>query len=286
VRRLVVISLVSLLVGFAISATGKAQTQERQRAREMISERIQDMDLTDAQESKLAEIRKEWRPKIEAAAKQLAVPLREEVEKIRDVLTVEQLDKLQAMKEMRKERRPERLVERFAHLEDMDLTEGEVSKIAAIRDEYHPKIVKALESLKGTLTDEQREAVAEAREAGKKHKEVFASVNLTDEQKEKLAAVGNQVRTFVRDELEKVQDALGPEQQGKLMELKEERHEQARDRLASAIANCKDLNLTDDQKSRIVMIRQEYRPKIHEAGTRLRAAVRQEMVAVLPVLKG
>jgi Spy/CpxP family protein refolding chaperone len=251
----------------------------------MISERIQDLNLTDEQEAKISQIRKEWRPKVEAAAKQLVVPLREEVAKIRDVLTVEQLDKLNAMREMRQERRADRLVERFAHLEDMDLTEAEVSKLATIRDEYRPKIAKALESLKGTLNEEQRESLAEAREAGKKHKEVFASVNLTDEQKEKISAVGNEVRTYVREELEKVREVLSPEQEEQLKEFKEERHEQARDRLASAIANCKDLNLTDEQKSRIASIRQEFRPKIHEAGNNFRAVVRQELAAIISDLK-
>ncbi len=70
------------------------------------------------------------------------------------------------------------------------------------------------------------------------------------------------------------------------MELKEERHEHARDRLASAIANCKDLNLTDDQKSQIVAIRQGYRPNIHEAEDNLRVAVRAELAAIIAALKG
>ena len=52
------------------------------------------------------------------------------------------------------------------------------------------------------------------------------------------------------------------------------------------IANLKDLNLTDDQKTQIADIRKEYRPKVHEAGNKLRATVREEVEAILAVIKG
>ena len=65
-----------------------------------------------------------------------------------------------------------------------------------------------------------------------------------------------------------------------------ERGERARDRLVSAIANFKDLDLTDDQKSKITAIREEYRPKVHEAGNKLRAAVRDELSQILDIMKG
>jgi hypothetical protein len=42
--------------------------------------------------------------------------------------------------------------------------------------------------------------------------------------------------------------------------------------MASAIAKFRGLELTDDQKTQIAAIRTEFRPKIHEAGNKLRAA--------------
>ena len=49
--------------------------------------------------------------------------------------------------------------------------------------------------------------------------------------------------------------------------------------------NSKDLNLTDDQKSQIATIRMECRPKVHEAGNKLRTTVREEVDAILAVMK-
>jgi Spy/CpxP family protein refolding chaperone len=121
--------------------------------------------------------------------------------------------------------------------------------------------------------------------AGKKRAEVVASLNLTDEQKEKVAAVCKDVATLVREELEKMRDVLSAEQQEKLAVLKDERHDRVRDRMACAIANARELRLTDDQKNQIAAIRTEYRPKVQEAGNKLRAAVRQEVEAIVAVLK-
>jgi Spy/CpxP family protein refolding chaperone len=50
--------------------------------------------------------------------------------------------------------------------------------------------------------------------------------------------------------------------------------------------HARDLNLTEDQKAQLAEIRKEYRPKVHEAGNRLRAAVREEVEAIVAVLKG
>jgi Spy/CpxP family protein refolding chaperone len=258
---------------------------ERKAAGANLAEQIQDLNLTDDQEAKIADIRKEYRPKVEEAAKDLAALVKGEVEKARGVLTDDQKTKLAAMKDEREDLREERLAERIAHLEQLDLTDDETAKIAAIRKEYQPQIVKALESLKGALTDDQRKAREEALAAGKKRKEVIAALNLTGDQKEKIEAVGKELRTLVREELEKMRDVLSDGQQSKLEEFKAERREHVRDRKANAIMNFKDLNLTDDQKSQIVNIRMEYRPKVHEAGNKLRAAVREEVDAILAVVK-
>ena len=70
-----------------------------------------------------------------------------------------------------------------------------------------------------------------------------------------------------------------------LKRMEDERRERVRDQLAARIMNFKDLNLTDEQKTKIHDIRKEYRPKIHEAGNMLRAAVRDEVAAIMAVIK-
>jgi Spy/CpxP family protein refolding chaperone len=258
---------------------------ERNRVGEGLAERIQDLNFTDEQETRIADIRKEYRPKIQEEAKGLAAIVKEEVEKVEAVLTPEQKEKVQAMKEERKERRQEGLAERMTHLRDLDLSEAELTQIENIRKEYRPKIVKALEELRGILSDEQKQAREEALKAGKKRREVLASLNLTDEQKEKVHAVGKEVATLVREELDKVRNVLTAEQQAKLSELKAERREHARDRMAARIANLRELNLSSQQRTAIAEIRQEYRPKIHEAGNKLRATAREEVAMILTVIR-
>jgi Spy/CpxP family protein refolding chaperone len=253
---------------------------------EGLAARMHDLNLTDEQEAKIADIRKEYRPKVEQAAKELAAVVKVEVEKVQHVLTPVQHQMLQGLHEQHKERTLEGLAERVAHLRELDLTDAEISQIQDIRKEYRPKIAKAVEGLRGILTEEQRKARTEALRAGKKHSEVLASLNLTGEQKEKVAAIGKDVATLVREEMEKIRDVLSPEQREKVAELKEERPERVRDRMACAIANFRNLNLTTEQKSKIAAIRTEYRPQVHEAGNKLRAAVREEVEAVVAVLKG
>jgi hypothetical protein len=55
--------------------------------------------------------------------------------------------------------------------------------------------------------------------------------------------------------------------------------------VAHSIVNCKELGLTDEQNSKIASIRDEYRPKVHEAGNKLRSAIRGELQAVADALK-
>jgi Spy/CpxP family protein refolding chaperone len=190
------------------------------------------------------------------------------------------------LKEERKERRHEGLCERIAHLKDLDLTDAEISQIENIQKEFRPKIVKAMEGLKGLLTDEQKKAREEGLQAGKKRREILASLNLTGEQKEKEAAACKEVATIVKEEMEKIKDVLTEEQQAKLPELKDERQDRVRDRWACRIANLSNLNLTAQQKTEITDIRKEFRPKVQEAGNKLRAAVREEVEAILGVIKG
>jgi len=278
---------VALVVGMAVYAALPAAADEKAgpKAAGSMAERVQALHLTDEQEAKIADIRKEYRPRVQAAAKELAALVKEEVGKVRAVLTPEQKAKLAAMKEERRERRVEGLAQRIANLEELDLTDAEMARIAAIRNEFRPRIVKALEGLKGTLTAEQRKAREEGLEAGKSRREVIASLKLTNEQKEKVEAVGRAVAALVREELERVRDVLTEGQREKLREIREERLERVCDRMAHRIANLRDLNLTDDQKSQIEAIRMKYRPRIHEAGNKLRAAAREEVEQIAAVLR-
>ena len=275
----------ALSVCAALSAARGAQ-EDREGVGQGLAERIQDLNLTDEQETKIADIRKECRPKIQEAAKELAGVGKEEMEKIHGVLTPDQRQKLQALREERKEHRAAGLAERIAHLRELDLTDAEMAQIADIRKECRPKIAKAMEGLRGILTDEQKKAREEGLKADKPRREVLASLNLTGEQKEKVETICKEVCSLVKEELEKIGDVLTAEQKEKLAELKDERRDRVRDRLACAVANSRELNLTDEQKAAIATIRTEFRPKVQEAGNKLRAAVRDEVAMILAVIKG
>jgi Spy/CpxP family protein refolding chaperone len=281
-------AVVALAVGMLVYATLPAAADEKadQKATGALAERIQDLNLTDEQEAKIADIRKEYRPKVQEAGKELAAVVKEEVDKVRGVLTAEQKTKLEADKEERQERRAEGLAQRIAHLRELDLTEDEITKLEEIRKEYRPKIEKALKELHGLLTDDQKKARQEALTAGKKHREVLEALKLTEDQKEKVQTVGKEVATLVREEMEKMRDVLSAEQKEKLQDLKEERKERVRDRRAHRIAEHRDLNLTEEQKTQIMDIRREYRPKVHEAGNKLRGTVKEEVDAILVIFKG
>ena len=88
---------------------------------------IYDLNLNDQQEAKIADIHKEFAPKVQEAGKELATGVKEEVEKVRDVLTPEQKMRPEAAKEERQERRAECLAQRVAHFEDLDLTDDELA---------------------------------------------------------------------------------------------------------------------------------------------------------------
>ena len=252
----------------------------------VVVERIQDLDLTDAQETKIAEIRKQHQPKVQAAAKELGTLLKDEHEKIREVLTAEQQKQIQAMKEERHDHREECVAHAFASLKELDLTDAEMTRIGEIRKEFRPKFENAMKELDGLLSDTQKKAREEAVKAGKTRRELVASLNLTDAQKDKVAGVAKQVGALVREETGKIHDILTEGQKEQLPVLQEERKERVRDRMAHRIANVKELNLSDDQKARITAIRQEYRAKIHEAGNKLRAVVREEVEQIVAVFKG
>jgi Spy/CpxP family protein refolding chaperone len=260
--------------------------KEEPKGTVVILERFQDLQLTDAQEAKIAEIRKDHAPKIREAGQELASLAKEEMDKVRNVLNDQQKEKLEGWKDARKEHREDCVAHACAHLKECELTDTEMTKIAEIRNEFRPKIAKALEGLHGLLTPDQKKSLEDALKAGKTRKEVHAAVGLSATQKEKAEAVGKELAALVREEMEKVREVLTEEQKEKFQDLKTERKERVRDRRAHAAANFKDLNLTEEQTNRITDIRKEYAPKIHEAGNKFRAAVREEMDAIINSMKG
>jgi Spy/CpxP family protein refolding chaperone len=280
----VVVLGVGVLVYAALPAA--AQQGSAERAGKGLAARLQDLDLTDEQEAKVVDIRKEHRPKVQEAARDLATVVKEEVDKVRGVLTPQQRTKLEAARDERQELRPEGLAERVGHLGELDLTDDEVAKIREIHKDFRPKMEKVLRELQGLLTDDQNKARQEALQAGKRRREVLAALKLTDEQKQKVRAIGKEVATLARERMEKLRDVLGVGQKEEFRDLREERKERVRDRMAYRIANLKDLNLTEEQKAQIASIRKEYRPKVQEAGNKLRATIRDEIEAIVAVIKG
>jgi Spy/CpxP family protein refolding chaperone len=278
---------VALVVGVLVFATllAPADAQGGQKGTGGLAERMQDLHLTDQQETRIMDLRKEFRPKVQEANKALHTLVKEEVDKVQAVLTPAQKTKLEAAKEERREHRAEGLAQRIAHLEELDLTDAEVAKIADIRKEYRPKVNKAMHELGDILTDAQKTAREEALKAGKKHREVIEALKLTDAQKEKLTAVCKNVCGLVREEMEHIRDVFNEEQKIKLAEFKDERHERVHDRKAHRIATMKDLNLTEEQRTQIGNIRKEYRTKVHEAANHLRATIREEVEAIVTVIK-
>jgi Spy/CpxP family protein refolding chaperone len=130
-------------VAVAVWATPPAVQATAEQKVVVLVERIQDLNLTDAQEAKIADIRKEYRPKVQEAAKEVTGIVREEVEKMQAVLTPQQKQKLQTLREERQEHREDCLAHRIANLRDLDLTDAEMTQIGDIRKEYRPKIEKA-----------------------------------------------------------------------------------------------------------------------------------------------
>jgi Spy/CpxP family protein refolding chaperone len=281
-------AVVALAVGVSLLAALPVAAQENAgpKVGVVVMERIQDLDLTEGQEAKIEAIRKEFRPKVKASGEALVALVKDEVGKVRAVLTPEQKTTLEGLKEERQHHRAESLAERVAHLEALDLTEAELARIVEIRKEYRPKMREALEGLLGLLSEEQKQARQVALKAGKPRREVVASLKLTDAQKAKVEAVGKELGMLFREEASKIREVLTEAQKEKLQDVKEERRERVRDRHAHRIAHLKSLNLSDAQKNEIAEIRKEYRPKIHEAGNMLRAVIREEVESILAVIKG
>jgi Spy/CpxP family protein refolding chaperone len=267
-------------------AADEPAAENKDAAAKGMAERLADLNLTDEQEAKIRDVRKECKPKVQEAAKELAGLVKDEIDKVREILTPEQREKIKALEEERKENRAEHLAARLSHLRDLKLSDAEKAQFEEIREEYQPKVEQLRMQLAGVLTDEQKKAREEGLKAGKTRREIRESFNLSSEQKEKFESIGKEMVAVVREELAKMKSVLSTSQREELTELKGERRERARDRLVCAIVNLKDLDLTDEQKSKIAAVREEFRPKVHEAGNKLRAAVRDEVAQILDVVRG
>jgi Spy/CpxP family protein refolding chaperone len=265
--------------------TTKEVRDETQTRPKMLVVTIQDIELTDEQEAKIAAIRKEYASKIKDDAKELKTLANEQLEKIRDVFTPEQRAKIQSIIAERREFKEESLAHAIANLKELDLTEAELAKIREIRREYRPKMDEAIRQLENVLTDDQEKAREEALKAGKTRREVLQAINLTAAQRAELENTATQLKNLVGNEVEKIRGVLTASQKETLQELREERADRVRDRLAHQIANLRELNLTDEQKTTLMNIRQEYRPKLQELGNQLRTAIGEEVQKVVAVLK-
>ncbi len=140
--------------------------------------------------------------------------------------------------EKKKRPRPERPKRQMfgpMHLfKGLDLGDEQKEKFAELRKQYEPKLKDVAEKLRGILTDEQKQARAEAakaaKEAGKKGKEfrqaVRDAIKLTDEQKEKFAEARKEMRALYKEIREKSLEILTPEQKKMLKEKMQRRREE------------------------------------------------------------
>jgi Spy/CpxP family protein refolding chaperone len=246
---------------------------------------IKDIELTDEQEARIAAIRKEYGTKIKDEAEELKKLATEELDKIRNTFTPEQRTKLREIIAERKEFKVESLAHTLANLEALDLTEGELQKIAVIRKEYRPKMEEALKQLDGLLSNDQKKAREEALKANKPRREILQALNLSSEQRSELETIAKDLKDLVGNEAAKIRDVLTKSQRETLQDLRAERREMVRNHLAHQIANLRELNLTEEQKATLMQVRQEYGPKIQQLGNKLRGSITEEVGKVVEILK-
>ncbi len=111
-------------------------------------------------------------------------------------------------------------------LEELDLTEEQKEELKKLREKHGPKFKEVFDKMQDVLTEEQKsageEAMKEAKESGKKGRELFqaieASLKLTDEQKEKMDKLAPEVRALQREMMKEIRGILTPEQQERLKE--------------------------------------------------------------------
>jgi Spy/CpxP family protein refolding chaperone len=111
-------------------------------------------------------------------------------------------------------------------LEGLDLTEEQKEKLQKIREGVGPKMKEAFGKMRDILTEEQRNAAEEsarkAKDAGKKGRDLMVAVEstlkLTDEQKEKMDKIGQDLLALQKDMMKEILGVLTTEQQAKIKE--------------------------------------------------------------------
>lgn len=129
-----------------------------------------------------------------------------------------------------------RMSQLWENLKKLELTGEQKEKLKAIHEETGPKMKAILEKMKGIVTEEQRAAVEEAakkaKEAGKEGRALFvaveSSIQLTDEQKEKLDKVAPEIRAVQRQMMKGIMGILTPEQQEKMKKMRPTRKKKAK----------------------------------------------------------
>ncbi|MEM8778437.1 MAG: Spy/CpxP family protein refolding chaperone [Cyanobacteria bacterium P01_G01_bin.49] len=94
--------------------------------------------------------------------------------------------------------------------QDLNLTEAQKDELKAVQDEMQA-------SINAILTDEQRNTLKQAVEAGMNDSEAIQSINWSDEQKQKL-------RELMVSQRQKISEILTPEQQQKLRQYFRGKH--------------------------------------------------------------
>ena len=106
----------------------------------------------------------------------------------------------------------------------LDLSEEQKQKLGPIGQDFEAKNQAIHEKIVALLTDEQKQAAKQAmddaKQAGKSGREVYASVEaalkLTDEQKQQMEPIGKELQTLVKDTMKQVGAVLTPEQRENL----------------------------------------------------------------------
>ena len=118
-------------------------------------------------------------------------------------------------------------------LQGLNLTDEQKAKFADVKKEFAPKWTECRSAMEAVLTPEQKKARAaafkEARSEGKSPKEIAKAVqealNLTPEQKTKRAEVGKKLHALQKEELEKIEAFLTPDQKEQLKKKFQHHHQ-------------------------------------------------------------
>ncbi|MCA9006848.1 MAG: hypothetical protein KDA70_16350 [Planctomycetaceae bacterium] len=108
--------------------------------------------------------------------------------------------------------------------DSIELSDEQKEKVAALRKEYTPKFAALQKKNREILTDEQvkarRTAMKEAKDAGKKGKElrdaVNAALNLTDDQEKQMKEVTGEIRKLNGEVTGKLEGVLTADQYAKI----------------------------------------------------------------------